>query len=477
MFCKNSEIRMPKITQIISGQEGLRGVQELISAESIRPLLQRMLQQPNLLKACHLRRAKWKPNRKITAYYDVEVQNLASPRQDCVVRPVTATWTPPGPLHPTLSAEEGALGEEIRQRGLAHPFHQLIRVQPDANLHIQAAPLDPHFPHLARLADPTYIREILPAFTSVEDEWSVTPIRYRPRQRHVLRYDLRAAKAGDGHSTTLFAKLYADNGQQEFCGLLDEVAQRIAHTASGTAVLRPRVHLPEDRVLLYDAVCGEPLSANLGPSDSTNARLLHRNLHQAGAALRALHAMPVGGFSHLPGINMESELSAIQRTCEHIAALLPETDAQINSLLGAATALYLDLPQEEDTFVHGDFKADHVLVGSDRHTLIDFDSCASADPAYDIGKFLADLAWWQSDFKSAPLTALRHAFLKGYGLSEDHPRLRRARVWEVLIGIKIIAHRVRIFDLRWATRTADGVERVAAHLNEFCSARGGTSCY
>jgi thiamine kinase-like enzyme len=43
--------------------------------------------------------------------------------------------------------------------------------------------------------------------------------------------------------------------------------------------------------------------------------------------------------------------------------------------------------------VHRDFQYNQVLLGSDRVTIIDFDSMSIADPALDVGEFLAHLKW------------------------------------------------------------------------------------
>jgi hypothetical protein len=65
-------------------------------------------------------------------------------------------------------------------------------------------------------------------------------------------------------------------------------------------------------------------------------------------------------------------------------------------------------------------------------TLIDFDTCARADPALDIGKFLADLEWWFTLQGIPGLEEAQAELLKGYvGEREpDHTvnaRLARAR--------------------------------------------------
>ncbi len=459
---------MSTITKILAGETGLDGVQELLSPTAIRPALQRMLDQPDALGTCHLRRAKFKPGRKLTAYYDLEVGDPAQPTSGGTMRSVAVTWTQPGVPEKKLATAAGEQGAEIAQRGLAEPFRQLLNTHANANMHVQVAPLDPIYPQLARLTDPTYVGKMLRDCVDKEAAWDVTPIRYRPRQRHVLRYDSCHAAHNGQHGvpasnerTTLFAKLYPDGRRAHFCALSHRLAEWFATTTSDTAILRPLAYLPAETTILYGAVQGEPISMKLDEADTADDGTLTQQLHQTGTALRTLHGAPKELTSGLPAIDITTEIKAITRTCEHIQALLPAVGERITSLLGRATERYAALPQAAPTFIHGDFKADHVLAVGARLTLIDFDSCALADPAFDIGKFLADLAWWHGDTRPAALAEARNAFLSGYSLLPTHPRLDRARIWEALIGIKIIAHRVRIFDTQWATRTTTGIQRIA----------------
>ena len=112
--------------------------------------------------------------------------------------------------------------------------------------------------------------------------------------------------------------------------------------------------------------------------------------------------------------------------------LLPAAWREIQALLGEAAAAYGALPQEADGFIHGDFKADHVLVESTgRLTLIDFDACGLGDPAYDIGKFLADLAWAYAGCPACDLEAARAAFFGGMGSRRGIRGCGGRRLWRL----------------------------------------------
>ena len=82
----------------------------------------------------------------------------------------------------------------------------------------------------------------------------------------------------------------------------------------------------------------------------------------------------------------------------------------------------------------------------------DFDSCRRAEPALDLGKFLADLRWWFSLKGQPGLGDAQERFLEGYGPS-PRPRMFRARVYEAISLLKLTARRVPLHDPDWVGRT------------------------
>src|SRR3989442_15662650 len=96
-------------------------------------------------------------------------------------------------------------------RSTLFPYTTLFRSQltaelPEWGMHVKVSPLDAQFPQLVRLLDPRHVRDMLAAAYPASgvaldqprpDGYAVTSIRYRPGNRHVLRYDpLHAANGG-----------------------------------------------------------------------------------------------------------------------------------------------------------------------------------------------------------------------------------------------------------------------------------------
>ena len=153
--------------------------------------------------------------------------------------------------------------------------------------------LSARFPQLVRLSDPQYVREMLAASCAAAGvasdqpgpgEYAVTSIRYRPGQRHVLRYGtLDVAEGG-----TVFAKLYTGEDGARAFHVARHAADWLAEHGDGVTAVRPLAYVAEDAVVFYARVFGAPLCDHLRRPGQRVARCLER----AGAALQALHHLP-----------------------------------------------------------------------------------------------------------------------------------------------------------------------------------------
>jgi len=270
----------------------------------------------------------------------------------------------------------------------------------------------------------------------------------------VLRYDFSSPDDRIQGGGTLFAKLYNDGEDAAAFRVASGIADWVSSSTDASAIT-PLAHLPEDGLIIYPELAGAPLS-------HYPAARAAKPLAQAGAVLRALQRAPVALFEDVRPHSFAGEARAVARAAEHVKPLFPAAGAAIDNILERAAALEERLPGEPPVLAHGDYKADHVWVGQRGITLIDFNTCSLADPALDLGKFLADLHWWYAAGGEEQLRSVQRSFLEGYGQIEPG-RLLRARLYEVLILTKITVRRVRLFDRRWASKT-DGLLRRAEGL-------------
>lgn len=440
------------IDDALTGEAGLAGLQWVLygapAQRALQDVIMALLEPPATLRECRLLRAKAKPDRKLTAYYALTLAGVNG--TDASTRAIAVTWSlprPPAPNNPANTAAISPMEVEAVAAGIAAPFRRLLVTDESWRMQLEVAPLDPTFPALVRAMTPSHVTALLADHTAAPLD-QITTLRYRPRQRHVLRYDLRFPPSGKAEVPSFFAKLSQDDEGTATWAVVAWCAEQLARCASGVTALQPQAWIPADRLLLYPYAPGIPLSELL----STNQPVLPL-LHKAGVALHTLHEAPCPPTLPLTKKNFAREVSATLQAGEHLATLAPTLYNTLRTLLDQAQEHYQRIPVAETVFTHNDFKADHLLVAHDHLTLIDFDSCILTDPAADVGKFLADLRWWHALGGQFDLSQAQAAFLAGYGLTRPSALLVRTHLYESLILAKSTVRRLNLFDNQWLAQS------------------------
>ncbi|PYU66928.1 MAG: hypothetical protein DMG49_20430 [Acidobacteria bacterium] len=472
------------IAEVVSGRAKLKGIRRALLSVAARNLLadqlRALLPAEAVVGPLRIREAQFKPGRKLTAYYDAAV--YAEGKKAACVRPIAVTWE-----SETGADRSGemvditkAVAEAVR-RGVAAPFRQLTADLPELNMHMRISPLDARFTQLARLSDPQHVRTMLAdTYASANGagdrrrirDYKVTSVKYRPGRRHVLRYDPEDPGSGE----TVFAKVYigdkeartpnrASNRFRRKDGartfrVAGEVAGWLAERG-GLNCLRPLAYVAEDAVVLYPRLCGVPLSDYARRLNADTAKWLRR----AGEAVCALHQLPVALASR-PEHGLAAEIRSIVRNSSHIRALLPDVGSVMEALLDRAQELHDRLSQEPPTFTHGDLKTEHLWVCAGGLTVMDLDSSRLADPALDVGYFLADWQFRQPHLDQAGTDEMYESFLAGYVPRALKDFLMRVRLCEAVELVKCAVRRVPLFENDWALRTAELVERSQALIHD-----------
>jgi Phosphotransferase enzyme family len=171
-----------------------------------------------------------------------------------------------------------------------------------------------------------------------------------------------------------------------------------------------------------------------------------------GAGLRALHRLPVNDV-RLRTHPLRRELKEVLSASEPIYALAPDLGILVTSILVQARHLSRSIPAMPPMFAYGDFKCDHLFASEHGLTLIDPDGCCLAEPALDVGKFLADLSFWYDADDLHGLEEAQAAFLEGYEIDGNRTDLDRSRLYAALVLVRLTARRVMLSDPDWELRT------------------------
>jgi phosphotransferase family enzyme len=431
---------------------------------ALRDMVDGLLQPGARTDRLLLRRVKFKPGRKLTLHYEAWIRSPSARTSRPVVAFFAAGRTEPDQVSSSLE-------HEAKARKVTGPFEALGSIDEGAGVRLLVSPLDPAYPQLLRLHDAVFLADRLPALLPGIGavQYDVKPVRYRPGKRHVLRY----ATFGKNGSATLFAKLSREEDPTSALEVIPAVADAVDAIDPLLRVVRPLGTFAEENVILFPEVRGRPLSDLLRLNRSEAEPWLTRT----GQALRAMHeANAAVGTARRNGSrrrrrDFRSEAAVAARAAAHFRTLLPTAASEMDEVLAALVEAHDALEDEPPTFTHGDFKAEHVWIHGRRLTVLDLTTASLGDPARDIGKFMADIRWWNASRERANADAAQRAFLEGYGSDVPDHRLARAGLYEILMLIEFIARRVPLFDRSWEARTSGLIGTASSLLEQAISYR------
>lgn len=343
---------------------------------------------------------------------------------------LTSEHTVLGRVHADDEAASTYLGERVgrllrSRRQPEDPWHRRAAAIPGSGLALHVFPIDPDLPTLPRAMSPAAVAR-LAAWPAGEP--SEVEVVHHPRQGAcVLRYRCRG-EADDSPGlgvSTFYGKVYPDRGGDVVDGFLRALATRPPEEAARHTARYPRpvLYAPSMRLLVTEALPGEPLIPRLlrsvlatppVPGREVLLAALHDAVRGAGAALAAMHG---SDLATAPVHTVAKEQEALGSDLALVEQFLPEA---ARPLRRATHRLLEEVgPAPDLVLSHGDFTPSQVLLNGDRTALVDLDTLCWADPARDLGRFLAqlDLLAVKHGGEGGLLLAdeLAGTFLGGYG--------------------------------------------------------------
>jgi Phosphotransferase enzyme family len=337
---------------------------------------------------------------------------------------------------------------------------------------VRQFPVDPKLPHLDTVMAPAEHGPLAAALEStarrvhdVPADWplldvAAAPVRYKPGDRCVLRYrlrfgDPRAVEGADAatRTCTLVAKLYRDRREAQAA---TDLLARLRDQAALTWTARPLGVVPELPLALTE---------DLGSSRDPVPALSGLDLVQPGCedafevvgraarALAELHTsgLDTAGLSRRTGVE---EAGKAAKRAQLLEQYVPELAPVVEQVTGALCATLAGLPADTLRPGHGSYKASQLLVREGAVFVVDFDQFCLADPALDVGYFLAYLRppgfWYHRAGRQAWFEAAADTFLstyldrlaeRGESAATGAGIAARAPVFEAGLLLKIAARR------------------------------------
>ncbi|MEZ4726062.1 MAG: phosphotransferase, partial [Caldilineaceae bacterium] len=317
-------------------------------------------------------------------------------------------------------------------------------------------PHDPALPALPTVLDAAALTQALQAALPACQTGAMElvrsraiPLRYRPGKRCTLQLDLYLRHRTTGRFCTqrLYGKLYHNTEKaaavyDEMHLLTDAVAAKGGILSLATAV----AFLPTLNLVLQAPVAGQPLDLQVNRAFAANEpepKHVAPAVARAAYALAELHQLAVATDRLRP---VATDLTKLSRRAAKLAAVAP----RLGEAMGALAQRLCDQASQlaawgaELCVGHGDCKPSQFLLDTTQVALLDFDHCGMADPAADVGLFLATLRQTQvrQQTKSAvrrtgnlaSSTWLEAHFLHTYAAGRGAPAAfgQRARWYEAL---------------------------------------------
>ena len=325
---------------------------------------------------------------------------------------------------------------------------------PDLRLHLHHEETDVALPALPLLTEPDAVAALLEPVVrqAGHPEATITScdpvvVRYKPGSRCTVVVGVEyAATPGPRPPSPVVLKTHQGDKGQTAWAAMTALWERPAAWRGIVEMAQPLAFLPEERILVQGPI-GEELTlkelarqAFAGGDPELLARL-RIELARTGRALAALHG---SGAAYGRTATLEDEVAEIREVLDRLELTIPEIEGAAEPLLSRLEEVAQRHPADPVVPAHHDFRPAQVLLNHGRIGFIDFDGASMAEPALDLGRFMAklrdigisSLLFTGQPLAGAPLgehlalmDSLCEEFLSAY---ERHATVSRERVllWE-----------------------------------------------
>jgi hypothetical protein len=454
----------------LSPQEALPGFATAFDEEAMKGYLQAALfgtHRPGyLVERCTPTRPLYVPGESCLLRYRFQARSSTS--SELLEPIVTGRVFPNRKACAAYLAERLApLVERVRDRPELAAFVAPAAMIDPLNMVVCVWPIDGELPTLVEATDRVRMievfRETLPEALEqqlVVHDCEIELVSYRRRQRCVLRYTVAGKPAGRDEVRRLivYGKVSAVGNETPKDLIIDALRRRILEqgapyrfTVPRSFGWRPDLQLSLLEALPGDAQIGAALEARLRgeprPKPPLRALWLEEMVARCGHVAAALHT---SGLTIGPARTLEDELAGLQREIEVVRPFARELGDRAHAWLGQIAALAEQSEPLRHRLSHGDFKHEQLLFDGATSALVDFDAICQAEPALDLGKFVAHLEVearriQQRASVSSPLgKELVERFLCAYvraasDRQEGEPQLRRrTAVYEAVALVRLV---------------------------------------
>jgi aminoglycoside phosphotransferase (APT) family kinase protein len=292
------------------------------------------------------------------------------------------------------------------------PFTRPVAILEHLNMSLSVYPIDGLIPTLVDATDPgkvsSLLTETLPEVLS--GSFSMQEVHqdlahYGRYKRCVLRYSIDGiqTETQTPQQVTVYGKVDADGLGGVTVDIISALRERLSEPDLLYHFRIPRSlgYFPEMQLLLMEALPGKPFfkpllkawieksnhqaAGNEPPLHSEDATL-EKAIQTCALIAATLHSSSI---QLGPRTTLETQLAKLQAEADVVYEVFPELGAQIKSWMSQTVEFAQVYPPMPLCFSHGDFTYTQLIFDGKEGGLVDFDTMCQAEPAQDLGHYLA----------------------------------------------------------------------------------------
>jgi hypothetical protein len=408
------EILDSNLPRSVIFQKNVPVLAQAFDAHTMLPILQDALLGPNnehySIVSCTPGKALYLPDHMINMQYKLAIWDQANNQ--------TSTTLVNARLFEDLSSCQTYVANTLRpiatrlnNRPELKPFVNLVAIVKPLKMTLSVFPIDGMIPTLVEATDPhqiaSILAEILPE--AVSGEFLIQDVRldlahYGRYERCVLRYSIDGVQTATQtpHHITVYGKVDAAGLGSLTVSVISALRERLQEPDVPYRFRIPHAlgYSPETKLLLMEALPGKPFFKELlktwsGKQSQTsgNGSTLQESeitLEQAVRTCALIAATLHGSNIKMgPPSSLDMQVAELRDEAKVIGRTFPELRAQIDSWINEMLALSQLYPSMPPCFSHGDFTYTQLIFDGSSGGLVDFDSICQAEPAQDLGHYLA----------------------------------------------------------------------------------------
>ena len=472
------EILDSNLPRSILFQKNVPILSQAFHAENMRQILQDALlgsnPEPYSIVSCAPGKALYLPDHMINMQYKLTILDKANNEKISTLANARLFEDISG-CEAYLQNILNPIAARIDARPELRPFANRVAIVKHLRMTLSVFPIDGMIPTLVEATDPHQIARLLGETLpeAVSGEFLVKDVHldlahYGRYERCVLRYSIDGMQTAKQtpQQITIYGKVDAVGLGSLTVSIISALRERLQEPEVPYRFRIPDVlgYFPELKLLLMEALPGKPFFKELlktwtgkyGQSGGNDSTLQESEitLEQAVRSCALIAATLHGSNIKLgPPRTLDIQVAELREETKAIGRTFPELRAQIDSWINEVLTFSQLYPPMPSCFSHGDFTYTQLIFDGSSGGLVDFDSICQAEPAQDLGHYLAyqrlNIIKDQDPNAPIPPEAIEYLcslFLDTYvdasrGWIADEGQLRgRVAVYELISLIRLILH-------------------------------------